>query len=42
MERIKDALGTAILFIAWCCVNFWPLIVVGTVIITAIIFLLSN
>ncbi|GJI51822.1 hypothetical protein ABGS62_00275 [Lactiplantibacillus plantarum] len=42
MEKIKDALGTAILFITWCCVNFWPLIVVGTVIITAIIFLLNS
>lgn len=42
MEKIKDALYTAILFVTWCCVNFWQLIVVGIALMTGIILLLRN
>lgn len=41
LEKIEDSIETAILFTIWCCINFWQLIVVGIVTITAIIFLLE-
>lgn len=41
LVKIGDSLDITILFTIWCCINFWQLIVVGIVAITAIIFLLE-
>lgn len=42
LAKIEDSLDITILFTMWCCANFWQLILIGIVTITAIIFLLEH